>query len=132
LSNENFSSIRFSEDAVINVKKIPGLWFRSQIGIGINDLLYPNSKSGSRNRIQEQENELKTVDFFQFCKKVCCRSGSALDPDSLSLWIRIELKCWIRILLNQSESTTPEIKLTKNLESGIRKKISLDLGFKEG
>jgi hypothetical protein len=33
------------------------------------------------------------------CLKFCC--GSALDPDSMFLWIQIELKCCIRI---QNES----------------------------
>jgi hypothetical protein len=27
----------------------------------------------------------------------CFGSGTALDPDSMTLWIRIELKCWNRI-----------------------------------
>jgi hypothetical protein len=61
------------------------------MGYGFDDFLDPNSVSGSRIRIQGQENDLKTrpvifVLFYQFYnKKVCYGSGSALYPDLMTL-----------------------------------------------
>jgi hypothetical protein len=77
--------------------------------------LHTDSESGSRIRIQGQENKVKTLlfsTFFQFYyEKVCFASGSALDPDSMTLWIRIpiELKRWIliRIYIESIRIHTP-------------------------
>jgi hypothetical protein len=74
---------------------LPGLWIR--IGSGFNDFVDSKCGSGSRGKIMKKKPTL-LINFFQFYnKKVCCGSGSAFDPDSMTLWIRIELKCWIQI-----------------------------------
>jgi hypothetical protein len=78
----------------------PGFWIR----IRIQWLLYLDSESGSRIRIQRLLNKEKN--YFFCILKFCCGSagsGSALDPDSMALWIRvciriqIELKWFTRI-----------------------------------
>jgi hypothetical protein len=50
--------------------------------------------------------------IFRTYKKMClqfflCGSGSALDPDSKILWIRIEEKCWIRIRIESIRIHNP-------------------------
>jgi hypothetical protein len=61
---------------------VSGLWIRIRIGSGFNDFehLDPDSKSGSRDK--------KNV----ITERFCFGSGSALDPNSLTLSIRIQIR----------------------------------------
>jgi hypothetical protein len=46
--------------------------------------------------------------FFQlYKKKVCWWSGSALYPNSMTLWIRIEHNCWIRLRIKSIKIQKP-------------------------
>jgi hypothetical protein len=67
------------------------LWIWIRIGSGFNDFVDLVFESGSRGQKMKEKYILFSV-FLQFDnKKVCCVFGSILDPNSMTLWVRIEV-----------------------------------------
>jgi hypothetical protein len=47
-------------------------------------------------------------DLILICFQKVVLSVSALDPYSMSLWLRIELKCWLRIRIESIRTGYPQ------------------------